>query len=267
MTLGEGGFLDELKKDRGIREDVVGITVEVVKVHQVVIEEAGWSGAGHDVGGADLLRVAEGALHLGDPLLAAESVFHLLRKAVDHRVPDGAGVLQEVDIVGAERLQRLEMDGAGVVLVEDLHLAIVEGKTGVAKRAIGGGDERGDHDLEAVDVVGFAVFRVDEVGEAELAQPLLDQAEGVVREEYGGLPVDVLGEELDVEVVEVGVGEKEVIGVDVGRVVELVVGREHPPGAEVRGVEDGIAEDGPVLGFDVHTGMTEKGDLHWGILR
>ena len=63
--------------------------------------------------------------------------------------------------------------------------------------------------------MGWPVLRVDEVREAEFPQPLLDETERMVGQENRRLLVDVLGEELHVEVIEVGVGDEEVVGVDI----------------------------------------------------
>ncbi len=79
---------------------------------------------------------------------------------------------------------------------------------------------------------GPGVPGVDEVLEAEVPQHTLQLVSRVPGEEHGRLPVDVVGEEGEVEVVAVEVGDVEVVRVLDGlphTIRELVVAGEHEP--------------------------------------
>ncbi len=212
VAVGVALGLHEFEKDRLIGEDVLRVAVEVVEAEEVVVEEAGRPGGRDDVGRANLFGEPQGAGKLVVALLAAQRVHHLLRVEVDHRVPDGAGELEEMGVVGAEVGQHIEIDRARVVLVEDAHLAIVHAEAGVAERAIGGGDGGGDHEAQAIDGDGHAVLGAQEFGEADLAQAAFEQVERVVGQEDGGLFGDVLAQKFGVEVVVVQMRDEEVVG-------------------------------------------------------
>ena len=165
----------ELQERQLAGEDVGGVVVEVVDGEQAValVQEAGRAGEGEHLLGAVLLDVAQRARHAVLALAAADGGLHAVREVVDHRVPDGAGVLQEVRVVRTERGDRAVLDRPGVVLVEDPNLAVVDRDTAVAERAVGRGDQRVDEDPQAAREFGdLPVAGLHEVPEAQLLQLL-----------------------------------------------------------------------------------------------
>ena len=93
---------------------------------------------------------------------------------------------------------------------------------------------------------GRACVGVDELLEAEVPQHPLQLVRRVPGEQHRGRPVDVVGEEGQVEVVAVEVGDVQVVRVLDGGphvVRELVVAGEHEPRAEERGDEPRVAHD------------------------
>ena len=86
-------------EERGlVREDAQLVAVDHVETEQVGVEEARWTGARHHRAGTDVLDVAHGTRELAVDLRIAEHALHVVGHLVDHRVPDGAGELQPVQV-------------------------------------------------------------------------------------------------------------------------------------------------------------------------
>ena len=97
----------------------------------------------------DLGDVLAGAVHLALPLLGAERLLGARRHVVDHRVPDRAGVLQQVHVDVTELVrQHVQIDRPGVVHVESRCRAVGNHQRRIADRAVGGCAQRDDHDVE-----------------------------------------------------------------------------------------------------------------------
>ena len=231
-------------------------------LEQVVVEEARRPGRGHDEGRVEDLDVAERACRLGDALLVAEDVLRVVRVVVDHRVPDGAGELQEGDVDRAVGGQLVGLRGARVVHVQDAHVAVVDEQCRVADRAVGRGDEGVDREAQRPGFERLKVLRLDEGREAELGQLLAQVVERVVRQQDGRVLVDVRGEVARVEVVVVEVRDVQVRRVADPLRVDPVVGRERVPRPEEGGVEPRVAQDADALGLDEQAGLAKEGDLH-----
>ena len=109
----------ELVEEHGlVGEDVGRVAVEVVEREEVGVEEARRPRAREHVRGADRFDVALGAFHLVDALRAREAFLLRGREVVRDRIPDRARELEQLRVERAERVQRVEVAGAGVVLVE-----------------------------------------------------------------------------------------------------------------------------------------------------
>ena len=196
---------------------------------QLVVEEARRTRAREDVRGLHPFDVLPRPRHLVHALVGREPVALVVREVVDDRVPDRARELQEVRVVGAEGLQRARIAGAGVVLVEQAGRAVGEHQAGVAERPVGGRGHREDRDLEAVEVEGLAVLRLDEVPEAEGLELAAQERRGEVREQHPRALVDVAGEERGVEVVAVEVRHVQEVGPgERPRVEAIVAGKWEP---------------------------------------
>ncbi|BDH55213.1 hypothetical protein MTP03_01520 [Tsukamurella sp. PLM1] len=133
------------------------------------------------------------------------------------------------------------------------------------------GAQRDDHDVQlalgAADRVLHRVLRLEELREAQLLQLAPQVRDGVVRQEDGGVLVDVLDQVLRVEVVAVQVGDVEVVDVAERLPVQLGVVREREPRREVGRIDPRIAQDGACGGGDVETRVPDAGDLHSGAFR
>ena len=150
-----------------------------------------------------LLDVLQGAGHAVAPLARADGLLHPLREVVDHRVPDRAGVLQEVPVQLAELLDRAGLDRPRVVLVVDAHAAVVDGQARVADRSVRRRDERVDQHPQAVDLHDLVVAGLHEVLEAQVLQRVAQVRDREVGQQDRGVLVHVAGEPVGVEVVSV----------------------------------------------------------------
>ncbi len=133
LEIGEEGRL--------VGERVPLVTVQVVELEEVVVEEARRPGRGHDERRVEDLHVAERPRELRDPLLVAEDLLGVVGVVVDHRVPDGSGELEEQRIQRPVREEPVRLGRARVVHVQHADLAVVDDQRGVADRAVGRGDE------------------------------------------------------------------------------------------------------------------------------
>ena len=244
------------------------VALDDVEAEEVLVEEARRPGAGHHGAGVDLLHEAEGPGELALDLRRALPALLGLGHLVDHRVPDGPGELEPVQVdrpVGAELAQVV---GAAVVLVDQTGLAVGDHQGAVAAGPVGDGrlhvDRHGEpgRDLELLLVDG-----ADELGEAQgLEGPLLlagrepRQQDRDVAAQVGpepGLVVVVAVEVRDVE--EVGPLDpgEEVVG-------ELVVAGEREPGAVEGGDEPRVAQDRPGPGLDEDPRVSDRRGAHRG---
>ena len=245
-----------------VGEDVGRVVTEVVEVEEVVVEEAGRAGhRDHEVR-VHLARIAQRPGHLRLALLAAERALHLRREAVDHRVPDRPGELDEVRVEATERVRPVEVDRPRVVLVEDPRLAVVDRERRVAERAVGREDRADGHHAQAVELERHVRLRLHEASEAERLELPVHEVERMVRKDHRRVLGHVVAQEVAVEVVPVDVRDVEVVRVPERRRVELLVGRERHPRGEVGGVEPRVAENRAVARLDVEAGVTEERDLH-----
>ena len=161
----------------------------------------------------DRLDVALGPGELRLDLLVDQGPHQLGRVVVHHRVPDGPGVLQPLDVDRTVRGERGQVVDPAVVHVEQADLAVVDDERRVAAGAVA--DRRLDVDGDGQTLTELhrpGVPRADEALEAEAAQRALELVGGVAGQQHRRTPVDVLGEEGQVEVVGVEVGDVEVVG-------------------------------------------------------
>ena len=108
-----------VEEHRLVREDVGRIPVEVVEREEVGVEEAGRPGAREHVRCVDRLHVSLGALHLVDAFRPRQAGFLRRREVVGDRVPDCSREMEQLRVERAEGMERIEVAGSGVVLVED----------------------------------------------------------------------------------------------------------------------------------------------------
>ena len=227
----------EVEEDGLVGEDVRLVTVHVVQVPQLVVEEAGRSRGGKHKRRAHLLDVPQRPLHPVRPLLSCDLGLRRLREVVDHRVPNGPRILQEVAVVTpalGEGQQCGEVEGPGVVLVQDGGGAVVDGQGRVPERTVGGGDQRGDHDPQTVQLDGRLVGHRHEPPETERPQRRLQIVHRELRQEHGGPLVHVPAQVLGVEVVVVEVGDVQVVAPAQAVPVEARVVGEREPGRRSR---------------------------------
>ena len=212
--------------------------------------------------GLDGLDVTLGSLHLVDPLVAREPVLLGGREVVGDRKPDRTGELEQLRVERAERTQRVEIAGPGVVLVEDPRRTVVEHDRGVAQRPVGRRGHRENRHAETVEIEAFRVLGAHELGEAERPELTLQQFDTELGQQDPRLPAHVAREPLRIEVVAMQVRDVEVVGRGERRRVERVVSGEREPRAEVRGREPRVAQHRAGTGLHEPTGVTEEGDAH-----
>ena len=258
---------DLVEEDHLVGKDVRRIAVVVVEVAQFGIEEAGRTRGRDHPRRADLGDVLAAAVHLTLALLDAERLLGAGRHVVDHRVPDGAGVLQHVHVdvteVGVEDVQ---IDGARVVHVERDGLAVRDDQAGVSDGAVGRGAQRDDHHVEVAlrptQTVLDRVGGLEEPVEAERLERATQVGHREVRQQHHGVLVDVRGQVSRIEVVLVQVADVQVVAVAKAVPVQLTVVRERKPRREVGRVDPRVAEDAPGGGVDPEACMSDTCDLH-----
>ena len=235
----------------------------VVEAVQLLVEEARRSGHGHDVRGAGHLHVLHRTFRLAAPLVGDEAALLLVGDVVHHRVPDGAAVLQEVDVARPELVQHAEVGGVGVVLVEHGRRRVGHHQRGVAHGSHVGRGEREDRDAEpTAEVDGDPVVGVDEPLEADRVQLPFELVDVEGGEQDRRVTVDVAVEPLHVEVVAVGVRHVEVVGPGEGGGIEGVVAGEREPRREVRRGEPRVAQDAAARGLEEEAGVAEHRHPH-----
>ena len=201
-----------------VGKDVGRVPVVVVEIAQFRVQEARRSGRRDHPGGPDVGDVLPAAVHPALALLSAEGLLGALRHVVDHRIPDGPGVLRQVDVDTAElRLQAVQRQWPGVVHIEDGGDAVGEDQPGVADRSVGRGAQRDDHHVQialgAAEAVLDGVLGLQEPMEAQGFQLPLEVGYGEVGQQDHGFLVDVFGEQSRIEVVRMQVRDVEVVAV------------------------------------------------------
>ena len=249
-----------------VGEDAQLVAGDHVEAVQLGVEERRRPGAGHHGPRPDGLDVAHRPGELAVDLGVDQLAHPLGGLFVHHRIPDGAAVLQPVEVDRAVRVQRVQVVGAAVVLVHQTAAAVADDEGRVAAGAVGdaGLDVDGDAQI-AVQGDLLAVDRAHDVGEAETAQDALELAGGKARDEHRGVAAHMVRQPFLVEVIGVDVRHVEVVGAfhpleQVGG--QLVVTREDEPRAEERRREPGIAEDRTELGLDEDAGVADGGGAH-----
>ena len=256
-----------VEEDHLVGEDVGGVAVVVVEVAQIRVQEAGRSGRRDHPRGADLGDVLAAAVHLALALLRSERLLGAGWHLVDHRVPDGPGVLQHVHVDLAEvGVQHVEVHRPRVVHVERDRLAVVDDQSRIPDRPVGRGAQRDDHHVQvalgSADPVFDRVGGLEEPGEPESLQFPAQVGHREIGQQHHGVLVDVLAQVLRIEVVLVQVGDVEVVDVAQRRPIQPAVVGEREPRREVGRVDPRVAQDGPGLGVDPESGVSDAGDLH-----
>ncbi|WP_261801700.1 hypothetical protein [Streptomyces sp. ISID311] len=132
----EALLLQEFEEGELVREGIRRVPVEVVEVPQLVVEEAGGAGEGQHMLRAELLDVPQRPGHAVAPLAGTEGPLHPLGKGVRPGEPDGARILHEMGVQRPELLDRAQLDGPRIILVEETDPAVVQGNTGIAERPV-----------------------------------------------------------------------------------------------------------------------------------
>ena len=109
-----------------IGEDAELVARNHVELKQLRVEEAWRPSAGNHCFGVDLVDVFERPSELAIDFCVDEFAHALGGLFVDHWVPDGAAVLQPVQIDRTVLTQRIEIGSAAVVLIEQTRLAIAD---------------------------------------------------------------------------------------------------------------------------------------------
>ena len=271
---GAGDVHDTGTADRGktieehtlVREDRQFVATDHVEAEEVLVEERRRPGARHHCAGVHHLHVThrpgELAVHLG----VHEFTHSARRLVVHHRVPDGPGELQEVEIHSAVPAECVEVRGAAVVLVDEHVLGVEYHDGGIPTRPVG---DRGLHvnrHLQAAAEVGqLSVLGSDELHESEVAQATLELPRRIPGEQDRGVPADVVDEPRLVEMIGVDVRDVQIVGVldalhQPG--LEQVVAGEDEPRAEEGREEPWVADDGPGFGLDEDPGVADGGSSH-----
>ncbi|CDZ88344.1 hypothetical protein RHRU231_40094 [Rhodococcus ruber] len=257
-----------LEEDHLVGEDVALVAVVVVEVAQRRVEEHRRTGRRDHPRRPDLVDVAAAAVHAALALLLAEVRLGALGDVVDHRVPDRARVLQQVDVDLPEGLEhRVHLDRAGVVHVEHRGLAVRDDETGVADRSVRGCAQGDDHHVQVAlgpaDGVLDGIGRLEELREPELLELATQVRDREVGQQHRRVLADVLAQVLRVEVILVQVRDVQVVDVAERTPVQLRVVREGEPRREVRGVDPRVAQDRSRFGLNVEPGVSDAGDLHF----
>ena len=198
-----------LQEHHLVGKDVARVAAVVVEEAQLVVEEAGRARRRDHPGCVDVGDVLPAAVHAPLALLDGEGLLGAVWHVVDHRVPDGTGVLRHMHIDMAEFGQHVQSEWARVVHVEDGRDAIGDDDAGVADRAVGRCAQRDDHHVQIA--LGPAhpmldgVLGLEEPVEAELLQFPPQIGNGEVGQQHHCVLADVIGEQFRVEVVEVQV--------------------------------------------------------------
>ena len=235
-----------------------------VVLEQVVVEEARRPGVGdHDLGRdrphqpGDRLELAD-ALELVDPGPVVVGVL------VADRVPAGARHLHRHQVDGPpghhDRATYLGQRDPCVVAVQDGASADVEQD----RRVVGHRADLGDHGHPVAAVterVALPGVQHDDVLPAGLAQPPLEDGRGIARYDDRDPRVEP-GQELEVEVVEVLVGDADDVDVLEQRPPQVAVVREREPGPqEAAALGDPRVGQDPYSGrVDPQTRMTQRCD-------
>ncbi len=250
-----------------VGEDVGRVAVVVVEVTQLGVQETRRAGGRDHPGRPDLSDVLTGPVHLALTLLDAERLLGALRHVVDHRVPDGAGVLQHVHVDVTERVgQHVEIDRPRVVHVERRRDAVADHQPRIADRAVGGRAQRDDHDvqlaLRAAEPVLHRVGGLEEPVKPQHLQRIFQVRHRIVRQQHDGVLVDVLGQQPGVEVVLVQVRDVQVVAVAQRVPVQAAVVRERKPRREVGRVDPRVAQNAAGRSIDPKAGVADACDLH-----
>ena len=256
-----------VEEDHLVGEDVGGIPVVVVEVTQLGVQEARWAGRRDHPCRPDLRDVLAGPVHLALPLLNAERLLGALRHLVDHRIPDRTGVLQQVHVDVTELIrQHIEIHRPGVVHVEGGRDAVVDHQRRIADRPVGGRAQRDDHDvqltLRTAEPVLHRIGGLEEVVKAQHLQRIFQVWHRIVRQQDGGVLVDVLGQQLGVEVVLVQMRDVQIVAVTERVPVQPAVVREREPRREVGRVDPGVAQNAAGRSSYPKAGVADACDLH-----
>lgn len=164
-----------VEEDHLIGEDVRRIAHVVVEEAQLRIQEAGRPRRWDHPGGANVGDVLPTAVHAALALLNGEGLFGPVWHVVDHRIPDGTGVLRHVDVNVAEcRCQHVQREGSGVVHIENGRSAVGDDDPGVTDRSVGWGAQRHDHHVQvalgAADPMLDGILGLEEPVKAEVLE-------------------------------------------------------------------------------------------------
>ena len=132
-----------------VGEDVGRIAAVVVEIAQFGIQKTRRPGRGNHPGRIDLGDVLASAVHSALPFLGAERFLGARRHVVDHWIPDGSGVLQQMHIDMSElRRQHIQIHRPGVVHVEGRRRAVGHHQSRISDRSVRGCPQGDDHDVE-----------------------------------------------------------------------------------------------------------------------
>ena len=176
--------------------------------------KAGGPALGTTARASIVLDVAHRPRELAVDLRRAQPSLLVVGHVVHHRVPDGARVLEPVQVDRAVGAQRVEVGGAAVVLVDEPRLAVVHHHRRVAARAVGDRGLDVDRDREARrDLELLTVDGADELGEPERRERALLLTGGVAGQQDRDVAAQVPEQPRLVVVVAVEVGDVEEVGV------------------------------------------------------
>ena len=241
-----------------VGEDVRLVAEDVVEAPQLLVEEARRPGGREDEPRAELLDVAQRAVELPLALGQAHRLLGPRRQLVDHREPDRAGELHEVGVDRAQlaELRRAPTGRASFWFSTRCCPSDSHSDESPIGPSVG---EVSDWIMicRPSSVDDLAARRLDERGEADVAQRVLELGGREVRQQHRRLLADVLAQVLGVEVVAVQVRDEQVVGLTDRVPVQLRVVREREPRAEVGGVHPRVGQHGAVRGLDEHAGVPQ----------
>ena len=110
---------ETVQEDALVGEDAELVALDDVQTEQVRVEEGRRPGAGHHGTRIDCLHVPHRTGELTVDLGVHQFTHPFGRLLVDHGVPDGAAVLDPVQVDRSMSTQGFEVAGAAVVLVDE----------------------------------------------------------------------------------------------------------------------------------------------------
>ena len=153
-------------------------------------------------------------------------------------------------VVVAEVVDRRQVRGMGVVLIEEPMPPVVQCEQRVSDRPVSGPGKRFYQHPQPVQLNRLAAAHCHEPAKTQLGQRPPQLISRIVRQQHGRALVH-RAQCVRVEVVAVQMRHVQVIGLPVGVPIQRRVVREREPGREVGGTAPGVAQHTPCVRFHI----------------